>query len=78
MERDWKIILMPYYDEVRNKISKPDMRLNIYSRWIGEFIGWANTFTSEENLIEHGFMGFKVNTNDDLKDQFVIFLKEYC
>ena len=52
------------------------MSLNIYSRWIGQFAGWASTFTSYESLEKHGFSE-PVKTDEDLKNELVRFILEY-
>lgn len=76
MKERWKHILLPYHKEVIQKIGEPNMSLNIYSRWIGQFVGWALTFTSYESLEKHGFSE-PVKTDEDLKNELVRFILEY-
>jgi hypothetical protein len=70
-----KSILMPFYEEVIKEINQPDMSLNIYSRWVGDFIKYCNTYTSYDNLIKYGFYVQDIKTDEDLKDQLVKFIK---
>jgi len=73
--KKWKSTLMPFYEEVIKEINQPDMSLNIYSRWVGDFIKDCNTYTSYDNLIKSGFNGQDIKTDEDLKDQLVKFIK---
>jgi len=73
--KKWKSTLMPFYEEVIKEINQPDMSLNIYSRWVGDFIKYCNTYTSYDNLIKYGFYVQDIKTDEDLKDQLVKFIK---
>jgi hypothetical protein len=53
------------------------MSLNIYSRWVGDFIRDCNTYTSYDNLIKSGFNGQDIKTDEDLKNQLVKWIKYY-
>lgn len=74
--KKWKSILMPFYKEVIQKIGSPDMSLNIYSRWIGNFIRYANTFTSYEGLVKYG-LSSEPKTEEDLKNELIRFINLY-
>ena len=73
--KKWKSTLMPFYEEVIKEINQPDMSLNIYSRWVGDFIKDCNTYTSYDNLIKSGFNGQAIKTDKDLKNQLVKWIK---
>ena len=73
--KKWKSTLMPFYEEVIKEINQPDMSLNIYSRWVGDFIKDCNTYTSYDNLIKSGFNGQVIKTDKDLKNQLVKWIK---
>ena len=73
--KKWKSTLMPFYEEVIKEINQPDMSLNIYSRWVGDFIKYCNTYTSYDNLIKYGFYVQDIKTDKDLKDQLVKWIK---
>ena len=73
--KKWKSTLMPFYEEVIKEINQPDMSLNIYSRLVGDFIKYCNTYTSYDNLIKYGFYVQDIKTDEDLKDQLVKFIK---
>jgi hypothetical protein len=75
--KDWKSILIPFYKDVINEIKEPNMKLNIYSRWVGDFIKNANTYTSYEGLIEFEFKGQDIKINEDLKNKLVEFINYY-
>ena len=75
--KKWKSTLMPFYEEVIKEINQPDMSLNIYSRWVGDFIRDCNTYTSYDNLIKSGFNGQDIKTDEDLKNQLVKWIKYY-
>ena len=75
--KKWKSILIPFYKEVINDIKEPNMSLNIYSRWVGDFIKNANTYTSYDSLIDLEFKGQDIKTNKDLKNQLVKFINFY-
>ncbi len=75
--KKWKSILIPFYEEVINDIEEPNMSLNIYSRWVGDFIRNANTYTSYDSLIYLEFKGQDIKTNKDLKNQLVKYINFY-